>query len=185
MKLTGQRTLPVDRATAWAALNDVDLLKAAIPGCSAFEVAAPGVFNVGVLAAVGPVKTGFNGTLTLADAQPPESSTLRFDMKGGAAGFARGEAKVRLEAIDARRTEMHYDVDASVGGRLAQVGSRLVDAAAATMADRFFEGFVAELAARQPAAARATGAPQVAGPGSPPGRLALLWRFLKRLLGAR
>ena len=86
-------------------------------------------------------------------------------MKGGAAGFARGEAKVRLQALDARRTEMQYDVSASVGGKLAQVGSRLVDTAAATMADRFFEGFVAELAARHPAS--------VIEAGPPPGRLAV------------
>lgn len=177
MQLTGQRTLPVDRATAWAALNDVELLKVAIPGCVAFEAVAPDTYNVGILAAVGPVKTGFTGTLTLADAQPPESSTLRFDMKGGAAGFARGEAKVRLQSLDARRTDMHYDVNASVGGKLAQIGSRLVDAAAATMADRFFEAFVAALAARQPAA--------VVEAAPPPGRLATLWRFLKRLVGAQ
>jgi carbon monoxide dehydrogenase subunit G len=98
-------------------------------------------------------------------------------MKGGAAGFARGEAKVRLQSIDAARTEMHYDVNASVGGRLAQVGSRLVDAAATTMADRFFEAFVAGVAARQPQA--------VIESAPPPGRLAMLWRFLKRLFGAR
>lgn len=176
MELTGQRTLPVDRATAWAALNDVDLLKSAIPGCVSFEAAAPDTYNLGILAAVGPLKTGFTGTLVLADARPPESSTLRFDMKGGAAGFARGEAKVRLQALDAGHTEMLYDVSASVGGKLAQVGSRLVDAAAATMADKFFASFVAELAARQPASAV-----EVA---RPPGRLATLWRFLKRLFGA-
>lgn len=177
MKLTGQRTLPVDRATAWAALNDTELLKAAIPGCALFEPSAPDVFNVSILAAVGPVKTGFTGTLTLADAQPPAASTLRFDMKGGGAGFARGEAKVRLEAVDARRTEMRYEVDASIGGKLAQIGSRLVDTAAATMADRFFEAFVAGLAARQPASAS-----EVA---RPPGRWTVLWRFLKRLLGGQ
>lgn len=177
MQLTGQRTLPVDRGTAWAALNDVGLLKSAIPGCETFEAVGPDTYNVGIHAAIGPVKTRFAGTLTLADAQAPESTTLRFDMKGGAAGFSRGEAKVRLQALDARRTEMHYDVNASIGGKLAQVGSRLVDAAAATMADRFFEAFVAGLAARHPAS--------VIEVGRPPGRLAVLWRFLKRLFGAQ
>lgn len=177
MQLTGQRTLPVDRATAWAALNDVGLLKSAIPGCVAFEAVAPDTYNVDILAAVGPVKTRFAGTLTLADAQPPESSTLRFDMKGGAAGFARGEAKVRLQALDARRTDMHYDVNAAVGGKLAQIGSRLVDAAAASMAARFFEAFVAGLSARPPAS--------VVEVAPPPGRLVTAWRFLKRLFGGQ
>jgi carbon monoxide dehydrogenase subunit G len=179
MQLTGQRTLPVDRATAWAALTDVDLLKSAIPGCETFVAVAPDRYDVGIHAAIGPVKTRFTGTLTLADAQEPESTTIRFDMKGGAAGFSRGAAKVRLQAIDAQRTDMHYDVNASIGGKLAQVGSRLVDAAAATMADRFFETFVSELAARHPASATAV------EPPAPPGRLALLVRFLKRLFGAR
>jgi carbon monoxide dehydrogenase subunit G len=177
MQLTGQRTLPVDRTTAWAALNDVELLKSAVPGCETFEAVAPNTYSVGINAAIGPVKTRFTGTLTLADVQAPESTTIKFDMRGAAAGFSRGEAKVRLQALDADRTEMRYDVNASIGGKLAQFGSRVVDAAAATMADKFFETFVAELAARHPASAIET--------RRPPGWLTMLWRFLKRLFGLR
>jgi carbon monoxide dehydrogenase subunit G len=177
MRLMGQRLLPVDRAAVWAGLNDVDLLKSAITGCDTLVLFKPDVYSVGVTAAIGPVKTRFAGSLTLADVQPPEATTIRFDMHAAAVGFAKGEAKVRLLSPDARSTEMQYDVNASIGGKLAQVGSRLVDAAAATMADRFFEKFVAELIARHPA-------PAVEIP-SAPGALTMVWRFLKRLLGAK
>jgi carbon monoxide dehydrogenase subunit G len=175
MRMTGQRVLPVDRATVWAALNDSELLKAAIPGCETFEAVGADAYNVGVNAAIGPVKTRFAGSVSLADVRPPESTTIRFDMRGAAAGFVRGEARVGLKAPDAGSTEMQYEVDASIGGKLAQVGSRLVDAAAATMADKFFETFVAELAARHPASSIES---------RPAGALTLLWRFLKRLFGA-
>jgi carbon monoxide dehydrogenase subunit G len=176
MQLTGQRTLPVDRATVWAGLNDVELLKAAVAGCDTFVLYKPDVYSIGVTATIGPVKTRFAGSLTLTDVQPPESTTMKFDMRSAAAGFVQGEAKVRLVSPNARSTEMQYDVNASVGGKLAQVGSRLVDAAAATMADRFFEAFVAQLAARHPAAAIEA---------RPAGTLTMLWRFLKRLFGGR
>ena len=125
-------------------------------------------------AAIGPVKARFKGKLELADIQAPESYTIRFDMQGGAAGFARGDARVRLEALEANSTGMHYLVNASIGGKLAQVGSRLVDAASAAMADRFFGAFAADLANRYPSAASA------AVPVRRPGFFATLWTFLRR-----
>ena len=182
MELKGERVLPVDRATAWAALNNIDVLKAAVPGCESITLTAPNAYDVRVSAAIGPVKARFTGTLALADVQQPESYTLRFEMHGGAAGFARGEARVRLEAVDAQATQMGYAVNASIGGKLAQIGSRLVDAAAATMADKFFANFAAELANRHPAPAVAerasTGDAMV---HRSPGLLATVWQILKRL----
>lgn len=177
MELKGERTLPVGRQQAWAALNDVEALKAAVPGCESIVPAGGQTFDVVVNAAIGPVKARFKGKLELADVQAPESYTIRFDLQGGAAGFSRGEARVRLEEIEAGTTRMQYVVDASIGGKLAQIGSRLVDAASATMADRFFGTFAADLAAKYPPASGE--APAVERPGW----LATLWTFLKRLFG--
>jgi carbon monoxide dehydrogenase subunit G len=177
VELKGERTLPVSRDIAWAALNDVDALKAAVPGCESIVAAGEHAYDVVVNAAIGPVKARFKGKLELADVQAPESYTVRFDLQGGAAGFSRGEARVRLDTVDAGTTRMQYVVDASIGGKIAQIGSRLVDAASATMADRFFGTFAADLAAKYPPASGA--APVVARPGW----FATLWTFLKRLFG--
>ncbi len=181
MELKGERSLPVDRATAWAALNDVDALKSAVPGCESIARIDDSHLDVAVNAAIGPVKSRFKGKLELADVVPPESYTIRFDLQGGAAGFSRGEAHVKLDAVDAATTRMSYVVNASIGGKIAQVGSRLVDAAAATMADRFFATFAADLAAKHPPAA---GVPAVSVPRAP-GFFATLWSFLKRLFGGK
>ena len=178
MELKGERTLPVSRERAWSALNDIDALKAAVPGCESFVATGENAYDVVVNAAIGPVKARFKGKIELADVQAPESYAIRFDMQGGAAGFSRGEARVRLEAVDAHSTRMLYDVNASIGGKIAQIGSRLVDAASATMADRFFGAFAADLAAKYPAPA---GAPAVVV--ARPGFFATLWAFLKRLFG--
>jgi carbon monoxide dehydrogenase subunit G len=178
VELKGERLLPVSREGAWAALNDIDALKAAVPGCESFVATGENTYDVVVNAAIGPVKARFKGRIELADVQAPVSYTIRFDMQGGAAGFSRGEARVRLEAVDAHSTRMLYDVNASIGGKIAQIGSRLVDAASATMADRFFGAFAADLAAKYPAAA---GAPAVVV--ARPGFFATLWAFLKRLFG--
>lgn len=180
MEMTGERLLPVDRATAWTALNDLEALKAATPGCESFVEVAPNEFDVAVNAAIGPVKARFKGRLRLADIDAPNAYTVKFDMQGGAAGFSRGEARVTLTDAAAHQTTMRYTVHASVGGRIAQVGSRLVDAAAATMADRFFATFAAQLAEKYPAAAGAAAPPPAA---RPPGLFATLWAFLRRLFG--
>lgn len=150
MELTDRQTLPVAQDEAWAALNDTELLARCIPGCEAIAPAGDGAYDVAMMAAVGPVKARFKGKLRLADVQPPTSYTLHFDAQGGAAGHGKGSATVRLEPAGPRETVLAYTAKASVGGKLAQVGSRLVDMAAQKMAREFFERFGAELAARHP-----------------------------------
>jgi len=188
MELKGERTLPVARDVAWAALNDVETLKAAVPGCESFVATSDSTYDVAVNAAIGPVKARFKGKLELADVKPPESYTIRFDMQGGAAGFSRGNAQVQLVEEGPATTLMRYVVDASVGGRIAQIGSRLVDAASATLADRFFATFAADLAAKHPSAVAtgAAGEPAAASPPAErPGLFASLVDFFKRLFGSR
>jgi carbon monoxide dehydrogenase subunit G/alkylhydroperoxidase family enzyme len=124
LELTGERTLPVSRDIAWHALNDTESLKSAVPGCESLTASGENAFDVAVNAAIGPVKARFKGRLELADVQAPESYSLRFDMQGGAAGFSRGDARVKLEAIDANTTRMTYAVNASIGGKIAQLAPR-------------------------------------------------------------
>lgn len=181
MELNGERTLPVSHEIAWKALNDVEALKSAVPGCESLAAAGDNALDVVVNAAIGPVKARFKGKLELTDINAPESYTIRFDMQGGAAGFTRGDARVRLEAIDEATTRMIYAVNASIGGKIAQVGSRLVDAASATMADRFFSAFAADLAVKYPPPVGAPPVPVVRAPGF----FATLWAFLKRFFGGR
>ncbi len=188
MELKGERTLPVARDVAWAALNDVEALKAAVPGCESFVATGDNAYDVSVNAAIGPVKARFKGKLELADVMAPESYAIRFDLQGGAAGFSRGTARVELVEQGAASTLMRYVVDASVGGRIAQIGSRLVDAASATLADRFFATFAADLAAKHPAAPSPTdagGAPPPSPAVERPGFWASLATFFKRLFGSR
>lgn len=186
MELKGERTLPVARQIAWATLNDVEALKAAVPGCETFVATGDNAYDVSVNAAIGPVKARFKGKLELADVVPPASYAIRFDLQGGAAGFSRGTARVELVEQGASATLMRYVVDASVGGRIAQIGSRLVDAASATLADRFFATFAADLAAKHPAviAAEPSGLPPPA-PTARPGLWAGLREFFRRLFGGR
>jgi carbon monoxide dehydrogenase subunit G len=178
VELKGERVLPVDRTTAWQELNNVEALKAAVPGCESLAAIGEGEYEVAVNAAIGPVKSLFKGKMKISDAIPPESYAVAFDLHGGLAGFARGQAKVALHEAAARETRMVYEVNSSVGGKIALVGSRLVDAAAATMSDRFFATFAAQLAAKYPQAGPAAAeAPKI------PGFFATLWAFLKRLFG--
>lgn len=140
MELTGHRQLPVDRATAWKALNDPAVLKASIPGCEAIEKSGDNEFTLTVATVLGPVHARFRGKLRLEDVVPPESYTLKFEGEGGVAGFAKGQSKVKLSG-DGDTTLLDYDVNAQVGGRIAQVGNRLVDSAARKLADDFFSAF--------------------------------------------
>lgn len=140
MELTGSRLINADRETVWAALNDPDVLKACIPGCSELLRDEDGGFTAVVTQKVGPVKATFKGAVSLGDIVPLESYTITGEGKGGAAGFAKGGAKVRLADAEGG-TELGYDVEARVGGKLAQLGSRLVDGFAKKMADKFFENF--------------------------------------------
>ncbi len=183
MELKGERLLVADRATAWAALNDTEILKNCVPGCESITATGENQFEIAMTAAVGPVKARFKGKLALADIDAPNAYTMKFDATGGQAGFARGEARVTLAELSTQQTRLNYVANAQVGGKLAQVGSRLIDAAAGATADKFFEAFSAQLAARTaPAAAGAA-----AGPAAPPkiGFFSLLIAFLKRLFGRR
>ena len=147
MEMTGTQTLPVSQQIAWEALNDPEILKASITGCDLLDRTSDTEFLAGVTAAIGPVKAKFKAKLTLSDVNPPESYTIRFDGQGGAAGFGKGEAQVKL-IPEGAATRLDYSAKANVGGKLAQIGSRLVDAAAKKMADEFFVKFNAELARR-------------------------------------
>lgn len=193
MELKGERTLAADRGTAWDALNDIEVLKRCIPGCESITQTGEGRYDIAMTAAIGPVKSRFKGKLELADVRAPEAYTMKFDGSGGAAGFARGQARVTLSEAAPARTKLVYVTDVQVGGKLAQVGSRLIDAASAAMADKFFEAFSAHLSARQPAAAveQAPGAaapapaPQAAPPAASIGFWSLLMATLRRLFGRR
>ncbi|MSO72404.1 MAG: carbon monoxide dehydrogenase [Rhodospirillaceae bacterium] len=137
MEMKGEHTIPVARTAVWAALNDVAILKAAIPGCDSINRLSETEIEATVTAKVGPVKASFKGLVTLSDLDPPNGYTIRGEGKGGVAGFAKGGAKVRLTDV-AEGTRLSYDVDASVGGKLAQIGGRLIDSTAKKLADEFF-----------------------------------------------
>lgn len=156
MEMHGEQLVAADRSRTWAALNDPEILKACIPGCESITPAGENRYDVAMTARVGPVSAKFRGKLNLSDVKPPESYSLQFEGQGGAAGFGKGSAKVRLEDAGAQ-TKLVYDVTAQVGGKLAQIGSRLVDAAAKKIASDFFERFN-EKVGQAPAAAPA-GAP--------------------------
>jgi uncharacterized protein len=177
MQLTSQQTLPVSQLQAWEALNDIGLLQSAIPGCESIAASGDNQYDLAIMAAVGPVKARFKGKLRLEDLVPPRSYTMHFDAQGGAAGHGKGSAQVRLEAIAASETVLHYTANASVGGKIAQIGSRLVDMTAQKMANDFFAAFNARLAERYGLVA--------AAPAAPRGLWARFVAFLKRIFGAR
>jgi len=140
MEMTGEQLVPAPQRVVWDALNDPAMLKASVPGCEAIDPIGENQYQVLMVARVGPVSAKFKGKLTLSDVKPPESYSIAFEGQGGAAGFAKGGAQVRL-APEGDKTKLSYDVKASVGGKLAQIGSRLVDAAARKVADDFFRNF--------------------------------------------
>ncbi|MEM7407305.1 MAG: carbon monoxide dehydrogenase subunit G [Pseudomonadota bacterium] len=143
--MTGEFELPAPREAVWAALNDPEVLKRCIPGCEAIEQRSETELDAQMSAKIGPVKSRFATSIELADVNPPESYTLIGQGKGGAAGFAKGQAKVSL-AGSAAGTVLSYEVEMQVGGKLAQIGSRLVAGAARKIADQFFTAFEAEFA---------------------------------------
>lgn len=146
MELKGEQHIPLEREAVWAALNDPALLKASIPGCESIDETAENEYAVTMLAAIGPVKARFKGKLAVSEMCPPESYTLTFEGSGGAAGFGKGGAKVALASVEGG-TLLSYQANAQVGGKIAQVGSRLIDGVAAKMAAEFFTRFKAALAA--------------------------------------
>lgn len=148
MEMSGEQLVPAPQQAVWDALNDPEMLKACVPGCESIEPTGENAYQVLMVARVGPVSAKFKGKLTLSDIRPPESYSLAFEGQGGAAGFAKGGAQVRLSRKN-EETLLAYDVKASVGGKLAQIGSRLVDAAAKKIADDFFRHFNEKVAAQQ------------------------------------
>lgn len=163
MDLKGEYRIPASREQVWAALNDPKVLKACIPGCETLEKTADNAFAATVAMKVGPVRAKFSGAVELSDIDPPNGYTISGEGKGGAAGFAKGGAKVSL-AEDGDETVLSYDVEANVGGKLAQLGSRLIDGTARKMADDFFARFSEQAAAY----ATPTAAPTAPAAPEPP-----------------
>ncbi len=145
MTMTGEVTLPAGRDAVWAALNDPEVLKTCIPGCQELTKVSDTEFEAVAKVAVGPVKATFKGKILLQDLDPPLAYTIRGEGQGGVAGFAKGGAKVRLEPAEDGGTRLVYDVEATVGGKLAQLGGRLVNGVAKKNADDFFASFVKAL----------------------------------------
>jgi len=140
MHMSAEKRVPASQQAVWEALNDPDVLRRSIPGCESVERIGDNEFAAAVTAKVGPVKARFQGRIVLSDIDPPRGYRAAGEGQGGAAGFAKGNATVTLEP-DGDATLLKYDVEATVGGKLAQIGSRLVDAAARKMADDFFSRF--------------------------------------------
>jgi len=147
MDMQGSRVLNATQEQAWQALNDPDILKACIPGCDKFELAEPNVYAVGVAIKIGPVAAKFTGKVSLMDIVPPNSYALQFEAQGGIAGFGKGESKVELKPVDGG-VELNYTVHSQVGGKIAQLGQRLIDGVAKTLAEDFFTRFEEQLQAR-------------------------------------
>jgi carbon monoxide dehydrogenase subunit G len=149
MEMTSTRIVPAPVTTVWDALNDPVMLTGCIPGCEAILPDGENAYTISLAARVGPVAAKFSGRLELADLDPPRSYTLSFDGQGGAAGFAKGQAKVALAPTEnGAATALSYTVTAQVGGKIAQIGSRLVDGAAQKLADDFFGRFSDAVAAK-------------------------------------
>ena len=169
MKMNGEFRVPTDRETVWRALNDPDVLKECLPGCQEIEKTSDTEMTATLTLKVGPVKATFAGGVTLSDLDPPNGYTLSGQGQGGTAGFASGEAKVRL-VEDGGETVVQYDVDAKVGGKLAQIGSRLIDSTAKKLSKQFFDSLAEKLGGGEAAEAEdaAEPEPEPAQPEAPP-----------------
>jgi uncharacterized protein len=152
MDITGEYRIPASRQKVWEALNNPEVLRAAIPGCESIEKLSDTEMTARVSARVGPVAAKFSGKVTLSDLDPPNGYRISGEGTGGAAGFAKGGATVKLADDGAGGTVLSYQAAAQVGGKLAQIGSRLIDGVARKMADDFFGRFSAAVAAPSPAA---------------------------------
>jgi carbon monoxide dehydrogenase subunit G len=140
MTMTGEFVLPADKPTVWAKLNDAEVLKACIPGCQSLEKTSDTDFQATAKVKVGPVGATFKGKVHLSDMDPPNGYRISGEGEGGVAGFAKGGAVVKLEEVEGG-TKLTYDVEAQVGGKLMQLGSRLIDSASKKLADEFFANF--------------------------------------------
>lgn len=182
MELTGSKLIAADRAKVWAALNDPEILKATIPGCTELTKTDDTHLEASVTAKVGPVKATFKGAVELTELNPPESYVLVGEGKGGVAGFAKGHAKVVLTEVEGG-TELTYTAEAKVGGKLAQLGSRIIDGFARRMADDFFTRFQEAVGAPAPAPAEAEPEPDAAPEGGDTPEGGEKKGFFKRLFG--
>ena len=144
MEILGSQIIPASQQAVWDGLNSPDVLKKCLPGCESVELVSPDVFKVVITAAIGPLKAKFNGTLNVTEANAPHSCILIFEGQGGAVGFGKGSSSVSLKPVDGG-TELTYSAQAHVGGKLAQIGSRLIDSVAKKMSDDFFKAFNKEL----------------------------------------
>ena len=177
MELQGERLMPATVPATWAALNDPEVLKACIAGCESVERTGDDAFTAVVAMKIGPVSARFKGNLQMTNVTAPNGYTINFDGQGGVAGFGRGSADVALTAQGEAQTLLKYTARATVGGKMAQIGSRLIDATAAKITEDFFKAFEAHLQAAQ----AATGAPAVplvqepAPTAAKNGSIATLW----------
>ncbi len=152
MEMTGEQLIPLPQVETWRALNDTAILKDCIPGCETIERTSDNEYQLVMTAKVGPVSAKFKGKMTLADVDAPRAYTLVFEGQGGVAGFAKGQANVQLTP-DGEGTRLGYAVKGMVGGKLAQVGARLIDGVAKKMAQQFFTTFNQRMSGEKPEAA--------------------------------
>jgi uncharacterized protein len=148
MQMNDTQRIPASKEKVWAALNDPRVLRQCIPGCQNLEMSSPTEMTATVVFRVGPVKATFGGKVTLSDLDPPNSYRISGEGSGGVAGFAKGGATVRLESESPEVTILHYEVDAQIGGKLAQLGQRLIDSTAKKLAGEFFAAFGAAVGGR-------------------------------------
>ena len=173
MEMTGEYRIPASREKVWEALNDPEVLKRCIPGCEELIKESDTELSAKVTTRVGPVSAKFTGKVTLSDINPPASYKISGEGQGGVAGFARGGAEVSLEE-DGGETVLRYTATAQVGGKLAQIGSRLIDSTAKKMANDFFGTFAEEVGSAAPVEAEA--APAAAAEAAPAGGISpALW----------
>jgi carbon monoxide dehydrogenase subunit G len=140
VEMSGEQLVPLSQAETWGALNDTEVLKECIPGCDSLEKLSDAQYQLAMTARIGPVSARFKGLMTLEDLDPPRGYTMIFEGQGGVAGFAKGQASVALKPEEAA-TRLTYSVKAMVGGKLAQLGARLIDGVARKLADDFFKAF--------------------------------------------
>jgi uncharacterized protein len=163
MDMSGSQRIEAPRERVWEALNDPEVLKQCIPGCQEIAKTSPTDMTAKAVLKIGPVKASFAGKVTLSDLDPPNGYTIAGEGQGGVAGFAKGSAKVRLEPEGEAATVLHYDVKADVGGKIAQLGARLIDGTAKKLAGEFFEKFGSVVAPPAETSDDAAGEPQKKG----------------------
>jgi uncharacterized protein len=151
MQMSDSQRILASKEKVWTALNDPAVLRQCIPGCQSLEMSSPTEMTATVVIRIGPVKATFGGKVTLSDLEPPNSYRITGEGTGGVAGFAKGGATVKLTSESPDVTVLQYDVDAQIGGKLAQLGGRLIDSTAKKLAGEFFSAFGNAVAAAQAA----------------------------------